>query len=83
MPSKSEKPREREKLQRAVIAVMKASREDADLTRHELATRLGLTYSQIVNIEHGRRAVGLIDFILIAKAMGIEPNALLNRITRW
>jgi len=56
--SKSEKLlREREKLKRALIAVAKASREDADLSRYALAERLGLTYSQIVNMEHGRRAI--------------------------
>ena len=81
--SRSEKPRDRAKWQRAIIAVIKASREDADLSRQELAERLGLTYSQIVNMEHGRRAVGLIDFIMLAEAINVEPVALLERITRW
>ena len=62
--------------------MIKASREDADLSRQQLAERLGLTYSQIVNIENGRRAVGLIDFILLAEALGIEPKTLLDRVTR-
>jgi transcriptional regulator with XRE-family HTH domain len=63
--------------------VIKASREDADLDRHELAARLGLTYSQIVNMENSRRSVSLIDFILFAKAIGVEPAALLDRVARW
>jgi transcriptional regulator with XRE-family HTH domain len=81
VPSKTEKSRD--KWQRAIVAVIKASREDADLSRQELAERLGLTYSQIVNMEHGRRAVQLIDFIVLAKAIGVEPTALLERVVRW
>ncbi len=83
MPSRSNKPRNRVEWQRAVVAVIKASREEADLSRQELAERLGLTYSQIVNMENGRRAVQLIDFILLAKAIGVDPVALFERIARW
>jgi transcriptional regulator with XRE-family HTH domain len=83
VPSRSDKPRDREKWQRAIIAVIKASREDADLSRQELAERLGLTYSQIVNIENGRRSVGLIDFILLARAIGVDPVKLFERVARW
>ena len=84
MSSKSEKLlREREKLKRALIAVAKASREDADLSRDALAERLGLTYSQIVNMEHGRRAIGLVDFVLLAKAIGKDPGELLERVVSW
>jgi len=82
-PQKPQKPRNRESWQRAIIAVIKASREDADLSRQDLAERLGLTYSQIVNIEHGRRAVQLVDFILLAKALRIDPVTMFERIARW
>jgi transcriptional regulator with XRE-family HTH domain len=82
--SKPEKHlREREKLERAILAVAKASREDADLDRHELAERLGLTYNQIVNMEHGRRAMSLVDFVLLAKAIGKDPGELLKRVVSW
>lgn len=83
MSSRSKKPRTRADWERAVVAVIKASREDADLSREELAKRLGLTYSQIVNIENRRRAVGLIDFIMLAEAIDVDPIALFERIARW
>ncbi len=85
MTSKSEKVvlRERERLKRAMIAVAKASREDADLSRHDLAERLGLTYSQVVNIEHGRRAISFEDFVLMAKACRVDPTELLKRVMNW
>ena len=83
MSSRSNKPRNRAEWQRAIVAVIKASREDADLSRQELAERLGLTYSQIVNMENGRRAVQLIDFLMLAKAIGVDPVALFERVARW
>jgi transcriptional regulator with XRE-family HTH domain len=82
--SKSEKLlRERERLKRAMVAVAKASREDKDLSRQVLAERLGLTYSQIVNMEHGRRAISFVDFVLLAKAVGVDPAELLKRVMSW
>ena len=83
MPSRPKKPRTRADWQRAIVAIIKASREDADLSRHQLAERLGLTYSQIVNMENKRRAVGLIDFIMLAEALGVDPVALFERVARW
>jgi hypothetical protein len=34
-------------------------------------------------MENGRRTVQFIDFILLAKAIGVEPAALLKRVVRW
>lgn len=82
MPSRAKK-RTREDWQRAIVAVVKASREDSDLSRQELARRVGLTYSQIVNIENSRREVSLVDFVMLSEAMDMEPVALLERIQRW
>jgi len=83
VPSRPKKPRTREDWQRAIVAVIKASREDADLSRHELAERLGLTYSQIVNMENGRRAVQLVDFMMLAQALGVDSVELFERVARW
>ena len=82
MPSRAKK-RTREEWQRAIVAVVKASREDSDLSRQELARRVGLTYSQVVNIENSRREVSLVDFLMLSEAMDMEPVALLERIQRW
>lgn len=82
--SKSATPkRNRAKLQRALIAVVKASREDADISRQELAKRVGLTYSQIVNIENGRREISFVDFVMIAEAIGKDSGELMKRVSSW
>jgi transcriptional regulator with XRE-family HTH domain len=80
VPSRPKKPRNRDYWQRAIVRAFKALREDADLDRKELGESMGLTYSQIVNIENGRRAVGLIDFFMLAQALDLEPGEVLGRI---
>ena len=74
---------ERQRIERIVVAVLKASREDLDVSRAELANRLGWKPEQIAELEIGRRIVRAADLILIAKALKIEPDALLRRIVRW
>lgn len=69
--------------ERAAIAVLKATREDADVPRRMLEEKLGWDGGQVKNFEIGRRALSLVDFIRLARALGMEPDALLRRIMRW
>lgn len=68
---------------RKIVAVLKASREDADVTRIELAEWLGFTVNQVANLEYGRRELRVVDLIMIAQALRLDPEALLRRILRW
>jgi hypothetical protein len=34
-------------------------------------------------MENGRRAVGLIDFLMLADALGVDPGSLFDRVARW
>jgi ribosome-binding protein aMBF1 (putative translation factor) len=74
---------ERERLERIIVSVLKASREDLDVSRAELANRLGWKPEQIAELEIGRRIVRAADLILIARALGIEPEKLFHRVMRW
>lgn len=80
---RTEKQKERDRWNRAVITVIRAARDDADLTQQELANRLGLAHRQVVNMEHGRRAIHASDLIMIAKALNEDPETLIRRILRW
>lgn len=77
------KQKERERWNRAVVTVVRAARDDADVTQQELANRLGFTHRQVVNMEHGRRAIHASDLIMIAKALNEDPETLMRRIVRW
>jgi transcriptional regulator with XRE-family HTH domain len=48
-----------------------------------LAAKLGWSRNVIANLETGRRVMTLVDFLLIARALRIEPERLLTRILRW
>ena len=74
---------ERARLERAIRAVLGASREDSDVSQRQLAGKLGWSRNVIANLETGRRVLGLADFLLIAGALHIEPERLLHRILRW
>jgi ribosome-binding protein aMBF1 (putative translation factor) len=74
---------ERARLERAIRAVLGASREDLDVSQKQLAGKLGWTRNVVANLETGRRVLGLADFVLIARELHIEPERLLHRILRW
>jgi DNA-binding transcriptional regulator YiaG len=71
------------RLSRVTRVMIKAVRKDADMSQQELAQRLEWTRNQVANIEGGRRMIGLVDFILVARALRVEPDRLLQRILRW
>jgi transcriptional regulator with XRE-family HTH domain len=74
---------ERQRLEQTIVAVLKASREDLDISRAELAERLGWKPQQVAELEIGRRIVRAADLFLIARALKIKPEALLRRIAGW
>jgi DNA-binding XRE family transcriptional regulator len=74
---------DRIRLERVIRIVLSASREGLDVSQRELAEKLGWSRNQIANIETGRRAIRLTDFLIIAKALNIDPLALLHRVLRW
>lgn len=77
------KQKERDRWNRAIVTVIRAARDDADVTQQELANRLGFTHRQVVNMEHGRRAIHASDLIMVAKALNEDPETLMRRILRW
>ena len=66
-----------------ISTILKASRIDADVSQEKLATSLGWTRNMIANLESGRRAVQVVDFLLIAKALQLDPQRLLHRVIQW
>lgn len=68
---------------RKIVAILKASREDLDVPRTEVAESLGFTVNQVANLEYGRRELRVIDLIMIAQALRIDPETLFRRILKW
>jgi transcriptional regulator with XRE-family HTH domain len=74
---------ERARLQRISRIVLKVTRNDMNVSQRELAKRLSWTRNQVANLETGRRGIGIEDFIMIAKALRLDPCGLLNRVLQW
>jgi ribosome-binding protein aMBF1 (putative translation factor) len=74
---------ERKRLEKVVGVVISASREDSDVSQRQLAAKLGWSRNVVTNLETGRRVMTLTDFVLVARALRIEPERLLARILQW
>ncbi|HEY6923699.1 MAG TPA: helix-turn-helix transcriptional regulator [Steroidobacteraceae bacterium] len=72
---------------KAVVTVLRASRNEAELTQRELVDRLpkwlGFKQTTLAKIEKGRRRVDVAEFIEIAKALKLDPKTLLGRVLSW
>lgn len=77
------KQKERERLNRAIATVIRAARDDADMTQKDLAAAVDLPYRAIVNMEGRRRVVEVCDLIMIARALKLRPTTLLERVLSW
>ncbi len=75
--------RRRARLTRRIVAVLRASREDADVTREEIAEALGMRVAQVANFEYARRELRVVDLIMIAQAIRVDPETLFRRIVKW
>jgi transcriptional regulator with XRE-family HTH domain len=68
---------------RAVAAVVSATRRDADLTQQQLATSMGVHRNTIVRIEGGERSMTISEFMLFARVLKLSPTELFDRVVRW
>jgi transcriptional regulator with XRE-family HTH domain len=57
---------------------------EAGLTQAELAARIGRDQSHISLIEGSQRRLDVVEFLEIAKALGLDPAALFGTVAaRW
>jgi len=71
---------ERERMALRLRELLAEVRDEKGLTQADLAKALGRTQTFVSNYERGERRVGLVDFVLIARALGVEPTELLRRL---
>ncbi len=60
--------------------LLTAARVAAGLTQRQLAARIGRPYTVIANIERGERQIDLVEFIAIARAVGVGESLLMETI---
>ena len=66
---------------RAIIDTLRMVRLEAGISQRQLAQRLGKHPSFINKIELIERRIDVLEFIAVAKAMGVAPAILMERVT--
>ena len=59
-----------------LIQVIKEARVAAGVSQEELSRRMGQSITFIVKIERGTRRLDVIEFVRLANALKLEPEAL-------
>ena len=65
---------------RALISVVVAARKAAGLTQRQLAAKLKRSNSFVWKLEAGERQVNVLEFIEIARVLGVKASALMADI---
>ena len=66
----------------ALMEVLREARLAAGMTQADLASRLGRPQSYVAKIETGERRVEVVEFILLAQALGRSPGEMVEEVTR-
>ena len=61
-------------------ALLVAARKAKGLTQVELGKRIGKPQNFISKVESGERRIDLVEFVFLAKALGIEPMSIIRKI---
>jgi transcriptional regulator with XRE-family HTH domain len=68
--------------QQAFRDMIIAARKGAGLTQEEVAKRLGKPQSFVAKYEGGERRVDVIEFLEIARALGVDPARIIKSLSR-
>jgi transcriptional regulator with XRE-family HTH domain len=66
-------------LHNRIVALLVAARRSRRITQAELGRRLGRSTNFIFRVEVGARHLDVAEFILIARAIGVDPYELLRQ----
>ena len=62
------------------ISILVAARRGAGLTQRDLASRLAKPPSFIAKIETGERRLDIVEFVAIARELGVSPGIVIDQI---
>lgn len=63
---------------RTAIAALRAARKEARVSQTDLALKLGKRQQFVSKYESGERRLDVIEFLDVAKALGVEVQSLLQ-----
>lgn len=65
-------------LYRALVEGLRAARQRSGLRQEDVADAIGMTQSMYSKVERSERRVDLLEFVLIARAISVDPARLLK-----
>jgi len=65
---------------RAAIETIRQARTAQKLSQREIARRLGKPVSFVNKIELLERRLDIVEFVVLARALGLDPHQLLDRV---
>lgn len=69
--------------QQALVAGLTRMRKEAGLSQMMLAERLHCHQSMIARIESGERRIDVVELVIIARAIGVSPDAVLMEVVPY
>ena len=81
--NRRDRKKEEAQLTRVIISVLRAARDDSDVTQEELGRRMGWSKKQMWDLEHGRKTITAAHFFMIARRLGIDPERLVRRVKNY
>lgn len=66
-------------IEQRLAAAVRTARREAEVTQADLAYRAGMVRTSVVMIEGGKQSMSVAQLCGIAKALGLQPWALLRR----
>jgi transcriptional regulator with XRE-family HTH domain len=69
----------RSDLYQRMIELLVQARKDAGITQAELGERIGQRQTFVSKFELGERRLDVAEFVLVSKAIGVDPSLLLRR----
>jgi transcriptional regulator with XRE-family HTH domain len=64
------------------LRLLVAARKDADLTQQTIASKLKKPQSFVSKYERGERRLDVVEFLVIARAIGIDPSSFLRELSK-
>lgn len=72
---------DRRAVQKELLSALVEARKVSGLTQSELAARLQRSQSFVAKYEMGERKLDVVDYVLVCRALAIEPGSLLDKLT--
>jgi len=66
----------------SVVAALVALRKEKRVSQVELGKRIGRTQQFVSYVEHCERRIDVVEFYVIARALGADPATLFSQLTR-